>query len=73
MTAAVFGEPSRSARCPAKPVNSLKLAGHASFPASPGRVANEDGLRGFGGVQVVGCEHQPRVVGGGKGSYETAG
>ena len=39
----------------------------------PGTVVRSDGLQCFRGVQAAGCEHQPRVTGGGKGSCETPG
>lgn len=39
----------------------------------PGTVVRSDGLRCFRGVQAAGCEHQPRITGGGKGSCETPG
>ena len=39
----------------------------------PGTVVRSDGLRCFRGVLAAGCEHQPRVTGGGKGSCETPG
>lgn len=36
----------------------------------PGTVVRSDGLHCFRGVQAAGCEHQPHVTGGGKGSCE---
>ena len=39
----------------------------------PGTVVRSDGLRCVRGVQAAGCEHQPRIAGGGKGSCETPG
>ena len=39
----------------------------------PGTMVRSDGLRCFQGVQAAGCEHQPRITGGGKGSCETPG
>ena len=39
----------------------------------PGTLVRSDGLACFRGVQAAGCEHQPRVTGGGKGSCETPG
>ena len=39
----------------------------------PGTTVNTDGLGCFRGVEAAGCEHKPRVTGGGKSGCETPG
>ena len=66
----------RPDRLPLSPVGGFRpraVEDWAQRQLQPGTVVRSDGLHCFRGVQAAGCEHQPRITGGGKGSCETPG
>ncbi len=67
------GRPERLRLSPLRGFRRQELEAWARRHLQPGTVVHSDGLRCFRGVVAAGCEHQPRVTGGGKGSCATPG
>lgn len=67
------GRPERLRLSPVSGFRRRAVETWARQQLQPGTVVRSDGLQCFRGVQAAGCEHQPRVTGGGKGSCETPG
>ncbi len=76
VAAAQVSEQGRPERLRLSPVGGFRLQeleAWARRRLQPGTVVRSDGLNCFRGVVAAGCEHQPRVTGGGKGSCATPG
>ena len=67
------GRPERLRLSPVRGLRLQELEAWARQHLQPGTVVRSDGLSCLRGVQGAGCEHQPRVTGGGQGSCETPG
>ena len=67
------GRPERLRLSPVRGLRLQELEAWARQHLQPGTVVRSDGLSCLRGVEGAGCEHQPRVTGGGQGSCETPG